>query len=108
MGKFGSINQNCQFKLEFGIYTNLNMQNSMVVLTFSVLYRKHFFGKRRQTKRNYSPCDLTGAETLRQAAVVNTVSLFRCGECVRGLFLCIGLNVNKLFLSHESIFCLKN
>ena len=108
MGKFGSINQNCQFKLEFGIYTNLNMQNSMMMLAFSVLYRKHFFGKGRQTKSNYSPCDLTGEETLKQAAVVNTAVLFRCGEGVRGLFLCIGLSVNKLFLSHESIFCLKN
>ena len=30
-------NQNCQFKLKFGTYTNSNMHNSMLVLTFSVL-----------------------------------------------------------------------
>ena len=29
-------NQNCRFKLKFGAYTNSNMQNSMVMLTFSV------------------------------------------------------------------------
>ena len=29
--------QNCRFKLKFGTYTNLNMQNSMVVFTLSVL-----------------------------------------------------------------------
>ena len=38
-------NQSCQFKLKFGNQSNLNMQNSMVVLvfTFSVLDRKHPF-----------------------------------------------------------------
>ena len=37
LGKFGQkkIGQNCQFKLKFG--TDSNMQNSMVMLTFSVL-----------------------------------------------------------------------
>ena len=29
-------NQNCQFKLKFGTYTNSNMQNSMLMFTFSV------------------------------------------------------------------------
>ena len=34
LGKFGPKNQNCVFKLKFGILTNLNMQNSMEMLTF--------------------------------------------------------------------------
>ena len=41
LGKFGPKNQNCQFKLKFGTKPNSNMQNSMVVFTFSVLDRKH-------------------------------------------------------------------
>ena len=32
LGKFGSKNQNCQFKLKFGIKTNSNIQNSMVIV----------------------------------------------------------------------------
>ena len=43
MGKFGSKNQNCQFKLKFGKKTNQNMQNSMVVFTFSGLDEKYPF-----------------------------------------------------------------
>ena len=35
-------NQNCQFKLKFGTYTNSNMQNPLVFL-FSVLDGKHSF-----------------------------------------------------------------
>ena len=38
-----SKTQNCQFELKFGTQTNLNMQNSMVMFTFSVFYRKYFF-----------------------------------------------------------------
>ena len=30
LGRFGPKNQNCQFKLKFGTYTNSNMQNSAV------------------------------------------------------------------------------
>ena len=42
--KFGQEkNQNCQFKLKFGTLTNLNMQNSVVVFTFSILDQKHTF-----------------------------------------------------------------
>ena len=37
-------NQNYQFKLKFGTKTNLNMQNSMVMLTFSVFDWKYLFG----------------------------------------------------------------
>ena len=44
LGKLGPKNQNCQFKLKFGTYTNLHMQNSMVMLTFSVL-TGNTFGK---------------------------------------------------------------
>ena len=45
LGKFGPKTSNCQFELNFGTYTNLNMQNSMIVSTFSVLdLRKNFLG----------------------------------------------------------------
>ena len=45
LGKFGPKTQNCQFKLKFGTQTNSNMQNSMVVLTFSVFdWRYAFWG----------------------------------------------------------------
>ena len=42
-GKFSPKNQNCQFKLKLGTYTNSNMQNSMVLFTFSVLHGKYPF-----------------------------------------------------------------
>ena len=35
-----SKNQNCQFKLNVGTYTNSNKQNSMMVFTFSTFYLK--------------------------------------------------------------------
>ena len=34
LGKFGLNKQNCCFKLKFNIDTNLNMENSIVMLTF--------------------------------------------------------------------------
>ena len=43
LGKFGPENQNCQFKLKFGMQTDLNMQSSMVVFIFSDLDWKHPF-----------------------------------------------------------------
>ena len=43
LGKFGPKNQNCHFKLKFGTYTNSNMQNSMVMFSFSVFDRKYPF-----------------------------------------------------------------
>ena len=44
LGKFRQKKpQSCQFKLKFGIETNLNMQNSMTLFTFSVLEHKHPF-----------------------------------------------------------------
>ena len=39
LGKLGQNNQNCWFKLKFGTKINSNMQNSMVVFSFSVLDR---------------------------------------------------------------------
>ena len=42
-GKLCSKKENCQFKLEFGVSTNWNMQNSMVVFTFWFLDKKHPF-----------------------------------------------------------------
>ena len=41
--KFDPKKQNCQFKLKFGIWTNSNIQNSMVLVIFSVLDQKHPF-----------------------------------------------------------------
>ena len=35
--------QNCQFELEFGTYTNWNMQNSMDGFTFSLSDQKYCF-----------------------------------------------------------------
>ena len=43
LGKLGAKNQNHQFKLKFDTYTNSNMQNSVVVFTFSALDRDSFF-----------------------------------------------------------------
>ena len=43
LGKFGPKNQNDQFRLKFGTYTNSNMQNSMLIFTFSVFDRKFPF-----------------------------------------------------------------
>ena len=44
LGKFGPKNQNYQFNLNFGTLTNSNMENSIVVFTFSVLDWKLFLG----------------------------------------------------------------
>ena len=41
LGEFGQKIQNCQFKLKFGTLANSNMQNVMVVFTFSGF----FYGK---------------------------------------------------------------
>ena len=43
LGKFGSKYQNCQLKFKFGMQTNLKMQNSMVMFTFSVFDLKYLF-----------------------------------------------------------------
>ena len=43
LGKFGSKNQINQFKLKFGNYIDSNMQNSLVMFTFSVCDRKYPF-----------------------------------------------------------------
>ena len=43
LSKFGPKNENCYFKSKFGTQTNLNMQNSMEVLTFSIFDRKDLF-----------------------------------------------------------------
>ena len=41
LGKLGPKNQNYQLKLKFGTYANSNMQNSMVMFTFSVYDQKY-------------------------------------------------------------------
>ena len=43
LDKFGPKNQSCQFKLKFCTKTKSNMQNSMVVFSFSVLDGKQLF-----------------------------------------------------------------
>ena len=37
LGKFGAKNQNYQFKLKFGTYTNSNMHNSVVMFNGDVI-----------------------------------------------------------------------
>ena len=41
--KFGPAIQNCYFKLKFGIEINLNVENSVVMVTFSALFQKYPF-----------------------------------------------------------------
>ena len=41
--KFGPKNQKCLLKVKFDSYTNSNMQNSVVVFTFSALDLKYLF-----------------------------------------------------------------
>ena len=43
-GKFSPKHQNYQFKLKFGSWPNSNIQNSMMLFTFSVFDRKCPFG----------------------------------------------------------------
>ena len=43
LGKFGPKYQVCQCKLKFGIQNTLNMPNSMVLFSFSVLDQKYSF-----------------------------------------------------------------
>ena len=38
LGKFSPKNQNCQFILKFGTWTNSNMHNSMAVFSFFAFY----------------------------------------------------------------------
>ena len=41
--KFGPKYQNCHFKLKFGMYSNSNMENSMVIFNFSIFDWKYPF-----------------------------------------------------------------
>ena len=41
--KFGPQYQNCHFKLKFGMYSNSNMDNSMVIFNFSIFDWKYPF-----------------------------------------------------------------
>ena len=43
--KFCSKRQNCHFKLKFGTRTNSDMQNSLVMFTFSVFDWKYFIAQ---------------------------------------------------------------
>ena len=85
LGKFGPKNENCQFKLKFGTKTNSNMQNSMVVFTFSVLYWKHPF-LMKEEKRNVIIVPATLPEQrLWNWQIYQHSFLFCWGLCVRGL-----------------------
>ena len=43
LGKFGWKSQDCQFEVKYGIRINSNMQNSMILLTVSILDQTHLF-----------------------------------------------------------------
>ena len=43
LGKFGPINQNCQFILKFSTWTNSNLQNSVAILNFSAFDWNYLF-----------------------------------------------------------------
>ena len=43
LGKFGPKNQKCLFKMKFGVQTNSNMMNLMVMFNFSLLDWKYIF-----------------------------------------------------------------
>ena len=43
LDKFGSKIRNCLFKVKFGAHTNSDMQNSMVMFTFSFFDQRYFF-----------------------------------------------------------------
>ena len=45
LGKFGPKSEDCKLKLKYGIWSNWNMQNPIILLTFSVLYQKHPFSE---------------------------------------------------------------
>ena len=47
LSKFVSKNQNCQFKLKFSTRTDSNMQDSLVMFTFSVFNWIYFVGRKK-------------------------------------------------------------
>ena len=51
LGKFGPKNQNCQFKLKFGILTNSSKKDSLVTFMFSIVYRKDSFWAQIYSKK---------------------------------------------------------
>ena len=75
--KFGPKNQNCQFKLKFDTYTKLNMQNSVVLFTFSVFDSKyHFRSYLIQIKRETISFGLNFGTIRFKYAEFNSCSLF--------------------------------
>ena len=56
LGKFGPKTQNYQFKLKFCTQTNSNMQNSMMMFTFSVFDWKYLFGQIWSKKSKLAVC----------------------------------------------------
>ena len=53
MDKLGPKNQNFQFRLKFGTWTNSNMQNSVVIFTFSIFDQKYHFRANLVQKINF-------------------------------------------------------
>ena len=68
------------------------MQNSMLMLTFSVLIENTFSGKQR--RHNYYPFDVMEVDFEIGSCRQHTF-LFCCGECTPGLLLCTDLKSFK-------------
>ena len=62
-GKSGQKNQNCQFKQKIVAKTNLNMGNSMLMITFSVFDWKYLFGQVWSKNQNCQFKVKTGTQT---------------------------------------------
>ena len=75
-GQTWSKKQNCQFKPKFGPKTNSNMQNSIVLFTFSVLSRKHPFWAYLVQKIKIDSLNWKLVPRLSQSHVQNSMALF--------------------------------
>ena len=87
LGNFGPKNQNCQSELKFGTYTKLNMQNSMVVLTFSIFYPKYLFLGKFGPKNQSCQFELkfgTYTNSNMQNSIVDLLFLFSTGNTCFG------------------------
>ena len=84
LGIFSVKNRNCQFKLKFGSSTDSNMQNSMVMFTFSGFYRKYSFWVNLVQKLK-TQCKLKFG-TWTKSNVQNSMVVFRYEKMSRFLF----------------------
>ena len=79
LGKFRPKNQNCQYTLKLGTPTNSNMQNSMVLFTFSAFDQTPFLAKFGPKIQNCQFKLKFGTETnsiMHKSLVVFTASVF--------------------------------